>query len=204
MIHWIQSLHLRPLNLYHDALSFVGRMKMLKCQSIRCLVLVAIVSLFACGDEGGAVSVTEPMADFDVYDCENNPVNVKNWAAQYDIAFITWGAQWCTACAKEVPIINTEIVEHFSGSNVGVAQILVENQIGEMPLIDNCTHWVDDNNPDFPILVDLDWTAVDAVFDGAVGSTLPLQTLVKDDEVVMRSYTATIEDVQTLIGAFLQ
>lgn len=168
----------------------------------------ALALTVACGDTTPNPSAASPMPEFLAYDCSGSPVDVKAWAAQFDVTFITWGAGWCQACAKEVPEINEHIFTHFEGQSVGVAQILVENGIEEKPPQALCEAWVTDYEAEFPVLVDLDWDAVDAVFGGSVGGQLPLQTIIVDDEIVVRSYDVKIvsgsPSVQSYIEAFLQ
>lgn len=170
---------------------------------------LALGLVVACGDTGTTdPSAAQPMPEFTVNDCSGIPVDVKAWAGQFDVTFITWAAGWCQACAKEVPEINEHIQAHFEGQSVGVAQILVENGIGEPPPQALCEAWVTDYAAEFPVLVDVDWDAVAAVFDGSVGGQLPLQTIVVGDQIVVRSYDAKIAtgnpSIQSYIEAFLQ
>ena len=141
----------------------------------------------------------DPHPDFTVNACDGSPVSIGEWAADYDAVFITYAAKWCQACAKEVPMINEEIVQAMAGRSVAAAQILVEQDPGQAAQQALCQQWDDEYGAEFPILVDPDENAVAAIFGESVGSQLPLQTVIYNGKIILRSYTATITEVAALL-----
>lgn len=150
--------------------------------------------LAASCDGGGAASFTppdidDPMPAVTISRCDGPPPGLENldlsaWIASYDVVYITFGAKWCTNCAKEAPIINAEVVDRFTDGRVGVAQILIEKEPNEAPTAALCRAWRDDTGARYSIFVDPERRMVAQHFGEAVGGTLPVHLIVSGDGTI--------------------
>ena len=135
--------------------------------------------------------------------CDGSDFDLQAEAAKADITYITFGAQWCTACKDEAPIINSDIVQHFDAAKVQVFQILVERNPGEAPPQSLCATWRDTLSAEFTVLVDIDQTTVDQYFGGSVAE-LPMHMLVeRDGTIVFQLFDALPTDMQQIIEGYL-
>lgn len=168
-----------------------------------------VLALAAC-DSSGAGGV-EPIGEGDPYpavrvqDCDGNEVELRSWLGAHDASYVTFGAQWCTACQEEAPVINRELVDGLAsrGEAVGVVQILVENQPDEPPPASLCAAWQGDLGARYTVLVDTRQEHLEPLFGGAVG-TLPLHLVVTRDGVIRyRKLGAIPTDVKALVEGWL-
>lgn len=138
-----------------------------------------------------------------IMDCDGNPVDMRTFIAGNDATYITFGAQWCSACQEEAPIINRELVDGLAGSSVGTVQILIEGQPGQVPPVSLCSAWATELNARFTVLVDPDQAHLDGFFGGAI-ATLPLHLIVTRDGVIrFRKLGALPDDIKSLVSGWL-
>lgn len=158
------------------------------------------------GDDGDdIVGEGDPFPDVTVSDCDGNAVALRDWLASHDASYVTFGAGWCVACQEEAPVINRELVDGLSerGDDVGVVQILIENQPDEAPPQSLCADWRDDLQARYAVLVDTRQENLAPFFGGAVG-TLPLHLIVTGDGVVrLKKLGAIPTDIQALVEGWL-
>ncbi len=154
-------------------------------------------SLLAASCDGGTAGVAgftppdlgDPMPAATISSCDVPPpdleaLDLSAWIASYDVVYITFGAKWCTNCAKEAPLINAKVVDRFTGGRVGVAQILVEQEPNQPPTAALCRAWGVDIGARFPIFVDPEQRMVAQHFGEAVGGTLPVHLIVTRDGTI--------------------
>jgi cytochrome c biogenesis protein CcmG/thiol:disulfide interchange protein DsbE len=136
-------------------------------------------------------------------DCAGQPVALQALLAQHDATFVTFGAQWCTACQKEAPDINAKLVDGFAGRSAGVVQILVEGQPGEAPAASLCEAWASELEARFTVLVDVEQQHLAPFFGGAV-ATLPLHLVVTRDGVIRyRKLGELPADIDAILAGWL-
>ena len=116
--------------------------------------------------------------------CDGTDFDLLAEVAKAKVTYITWGAGWCSACEKEVPIINTDIVEGFAGQPVQAMQILIENGPGEAPPLPLCEQWVNNLGAEFTVLADVEQVTVPQYFSEGIG-TLPRHMLITEDGVIV-------------------
>ena len=157
------------------------------------------------GDPGNTtLGENDPYPALSVSDCDGKPVDLRASFAAHDVTYVTFGAQWCTACAEEAPFINRELVDGFAGpDNVARVQILVEAQPEEAPPQSLCAAWRDDLEARYTVLVDTRQAHLEPFFGGAVG-TLPLHLIVtKDGTIVMKKLGPIPEDIHAQVEGWL-
>jgi hypothetical protein len=138
-----------------------------------------------------------------VRDCAGAEVDMRTLLGDHDATFVTFGAQWCTACQKEAPDINTKLVDGFAGESVGVVQLLIEGQPGVAPAQSLCEAWRDELEARFTVLVDVDQTHLVDFFGGAV-ATLPLHFVVtRDGQVRYRKLGELPADIDAIVAGWL-
>ncbi len=138
-----------------------------------------------------------------VRDCAGGEVDMRALLADHDATFVTFGAQWCAACQKEAPDINTKLVDGFEGEAVGVVQLLIEGQPGVAPAQSLCEAWRDELDARFTVLVDVDQTHLADFFGGAV-ATLPLHYVVtRDGTVRYRKLGELPADIADIVAGWL-
>lgn len=149
------------------------------------------------------VSEGEAWPALTIRDCDGEPVDMRAFFAAYDATYVTFGAQWCSACQEEAPIINRELVDGLANRRVGIAQILIEGQPGQQPPQSLCSAWANDLAARFPVLVDVDQLHLPDFFGGAI-ATLPLHYIVTGDGVVrFRKLGALPTDIKALVEGWL-
>lgn len=171
--------------------------------------LLGALALGACDsktdDDDGPLGEGDPYPAVRVQDCDGNEVDLRAWLATHQASYVTFGAQWCTACQEEAPIINRELVDGLAsrGDAVGVVQILVENLPDEPPPASLCAAWRDDLEARFAVLVDTRQEHLEPLFGGTIG-TLPLHLVVTGDGIVRyRKLGAIPTDVKALVEGWL-
>lgn len=176
---------------------------------LRLVPLALVFALGACDDTAdagsGLIGEGDPYPAVRVQDCDGNEVDLRAWLANHQASYVTFGAQWCTACQEEAPIINRELVDGLAsrGDAVGVVQILVENLPDEPPPASLCAAWRDDLEARYAVLVDTRQEHLEPLFGGTVG-TLPLHLVVTGDGVVRyRKLGAIPTDVKALVEGWL-
>jgi hypothetical protein len=141
--------------------------------------------------------------DAKLYTCSGEATTIMDIVGAHDVTYITFGAQWCTACQKEVATINAEVVDHFDMNKVGVIQILVENQIDEAPTADVCQAWSDSLKPNFTLLTDLDQATLPLYFEEGI-SILPMHLVVtRDGSIRYEALGPMTDDLQSLIEPWI-
>jgi len=173
---------------------------------------IAIVLMILGGCDSGNGDNTTPttLGTGDHYpaltiaDCEGGAVDMQAKIAEHDVTYITFGAQWCTACAEEAPRINDELVDGLAGKSVGVAQILVEQQPGEPPAANLCASWRDELHAKYDVLVDFDQVHLAPFFGATEAGTLPVHLIVTRDGTIRSKIVGALpDDIQERIEAFL-
>ena len=149
----------------------------------------------------GTPTEGDPFPAHSVKDCANAEVELKSWAAGFEIAYISYAAQWCTACREEVPAINAMLAKY--GDRVGITQLLLEANPGDPPSQALCSDWAGQLSTNYTVTYDGDRAARDAMFGGAVGDTLPVQLLIWNGEIVLRSLGGSVETVDSTIDALI-
>src|SRR5690606_4097830 len=48
--------------------------------------------------------------------CDGGATGIESIIAAHDVTYITYAATWCTACQKEAPRLNSELVDGFDGA----------------------------------------------------------------------------------------
>ena len=144
------------------------------------------------------------ISDAKLYTCEGQEQTILDIVSNHDVTYITFGAQWCTACQKEVAIINTEIVDHFDSSKVGVIQILVEDNFDEPPTEGVCKAWSDSLKPQFTLLTDLDRETLPLYFEQGI-SILPMHIIAtRDGTIRYEALGPMTDDLQSLIEPWIK
>jgi len=175
---------------------------------VKQLSMLAIAALALGCDSGGddgaeTVGEGDPYPALTVKDCDGNAVDVRAWLADFDASYVTFGAQWCTACQEEAPLINRELVDGLAGQSVGVVQILVENQPDQPPPQALCAAWRDDLSARYTVWVDTEQVHLEPFFAGAIG-TLPLHLVVtRDGTVRMKKLGAVPSDIKAIVLGWL-
>jgi hypothetical protein len=167
------------------------------------LTLVGACDSYGDGDGSSTLGEGDPYPAVSVSDCDGNPVDVRQALAEHDASYVTFGAQWCTACQEEAPVINRELVDGLADEDVGVIQILVENQPDEPPPEALCAAWRDDLSARYTVWVDTRQEHLEPFFAGAIG-TLPLHLVVTGDGVIrMKKLGAIPDDIQAIVEGWL-
>lgn len=168
-----------------------------------------VVAALALGCDSGGDDGETTVGEGDVYpaltvkDCDGNPVDVRAWLADHDASYVTFGAQWCTACQEEAPVINRELVDGLADRNIGVVQILVENQPDQPPPQSLCAAWRDDLSARYTVWVDTEQVHLEPFFGGAIG-TLPLHLVVTGNGVIrMKKLGAIPTDIRAIVEGWL-
>lgn len=151
----------------------------------------------------GIAGKDDPMPAATVQDCDGQDIDLNAWLGDHDVSYVTFAAKWCTACQEEVPIINEQLVQIYDASQVGVLQILIENDPGEPPPLPLCAGWRDSFGAEFPVLIDLDQEMIGQHFGEAVGQ-LPVHLIVTSDTIIRyRKVGAIPEDIGQRVGDWL-
>jgi cytochrome c biogenesis protein CcmG/thiol:disulfide interchange protein DsbE len=152
---------------------------------------------------GARISEGDSWPALKVRDCAGAEVDMRALVADHDATFVTFGAQWCTACQKEAPDINAKLVDGFARESVGVVQLLIEGQPGEAPAESLCAAWQDELEARFTVLVDVDQTHLADFFGGAV-ATLPLHFVVtRDGTIRYRKLGELPGDIDAIVRGWL-
>ena len=123
------------------------------------LGLVLALGLAACdsggdiGNTGGFPGEGDAYPDAALQTCDGGATSIESIIAAHDVTYITYAATWCTACQKEAPLLNTDLVDGFDPAKVAVVQILIEDQPGDPPPVSLCAAWRDDLNARYTVLV---------------------------------------------------
>ncbi|MFT7578447.1 MAG: peroxiredoxin [Myxococcota bacterium] len=173
------------------------------------LAIAAVVATGACDSLGDPNDSSEFPIEGDLYPaamvqtCDGTAVALADRIGQSDVTFITFAAKWCTACQKEAPIINTELIDGLAGRSVDVIQLLVENDPDEAPPLSLCSAWRDDLGARFDVLIDVDQNSVPQHFGTAI-ETLPLHFIVtRDGKIRLRKLGALPEDIKSRVEDWL-
>lgn len=167
------------------------------------------LALIGCdsGDDGNEDTT---LGEGDLYpaitieDCDGNPKVMQTVVAEHDVTYITFAAQWCTACAEEAPRIEEELVEGLAGKSVGIIQILVEQGPGQPPADNLCTAWKTDLGTDFDVWVDLEQQHLLPFFGATEAGTLPVHLIVTRDGVIQSKIVGALPtDIKQRLEAFL-
>ena len=180
---------------------------------MKAVVMMVCAAVLGCdsggGDEGPdtdpLVNEGEPFPSVTVQDCAGGEVVLRDWIAQHDVSFVTFGAQWCVPCAEEATVINRELVEGLAsyGDRVSVVQILIEQQPDEAPSAGLCQSWTDFVDAQFDVMSDVRRENL-APFFGTAVSTLPLHLVVTKDGVVRyKKLGALPVDVKDVVEGWL-
>jgi thiol-disulfide isomerase/thioredoxin len=130
-------------------------------------------------------------------------VSLPALLAEHDATFVTFGAQWCTACQKEAPDINSKLVDGFADRSVGVVQILLEGQPGVAPAQSLCSAWESELEARFTVLVDVEQQHLAPFFGGAV-ATLPLHFIATRDGLIRyRKLGELPTDIDAILAGWL-
>lgn len=171
------------------------------------MTFVATAALAAC-DSGGD-DQPDTVGEGDLYpavsvqDCDGGEVAMRDFLAAHAVTYVAFGAQWCTACAEEAPVINTKLVDGLAGDDVGVVQVLIENNGGEPPPLSLCSGWKNDLSARYTVLVDTRQESLEPFFGKAIG-TLPLHLVVTKDGVIRFAKLGEIpDDIQQIVSGWL-
>jgi len=152
----------------------------------------------------GQIGDLPTIEDATLYTCDGQTQTILDIVSNHDVTYITFGAQWCSACQKEVAIINAEVVDHFDMNKVGVIQILVENNFDEAPTADVCEAWADSLKPKFTLLTDLDQATLPIYFEQGI-SILPMHLIVtRDGTIRYEALGPMTDDLQGLIEPWVE
>jgi len=155
------------------------------------------------GSSDGLVREGDRWPDLIVRDCEGNDVAMRDFIAENAASYITFGAQWCSACQEEAPIINRELVDGLAGESLGIVQILIEAQPGQQPPLSLCSAWATELNARFAILVDTEQVHLPDFFGPAV-ATLPLHLIASQDGVIRYMKLGDLpSDIKGLVKGWL-
>lgn len=174
----------------------------------RVLVVAALLAGMAGCDSSSEPSTeltddAQLIADVSVQDCAGNEIALRAEVAAFEVTYLTFAAQWCTACKEEVPIIKRELVDHFDPARVRVIQLLVEQQPSEPPTLKLCEEWRDQLAAPFPIYVDLQQGTVPVYFGEKVPQ-LPFHMIVTSDGVIRFQLLGAIPtNIRELVGNWL-
>lgn len=172
------------------------------------LALGVALALAACDSgagDGGVDTLGEgdPYPAVSVLDCEGHEQPMREVLARHAVTYVSFGAQWCTACQEEVPVINAELVDGMAGKDVGVVQVLIENGGGEAPPLSLCAGWKSDLDARYTVLVDTRQEHLAPFFGAAIG-TLPLHLVVTQDGLIRyRKLGAIPDDIAAIVTGWL-
>ncbi len=170
---------------------------------IRSILVALALCVGACDASTVAPTGEDPFPAATVNDCEGQPVDLRAYIAEHDVTYVTFGAKWCTACQKEAPIINSQVVDAFADQSVGAVQILIESDPGEAPPQALCGAWRDELGARFDIVVDVEQVTLEPFFGTGV-STLPLHLVVtRDGQIRHRNLGDIPANLTTLISDWL-
>lgn len=182
-------------------------MKTLLLATLAPALLLALTAP-ACDSGGGTSTSTfpevgDPYPAATVRDCAGDAVPLRDWIAAHDVVYIGFGAKWCQACQEEVPVLNDELVDGLAGQNVGVAQILIEDDPGLPPTQALCGSWKTDLDAHYDVFVDVDQASLAAHFGGAI-TDLPLHYIVSGDGTVrLRKLGALPDNIKQLVSDWI-
>jgi thiol-disulfide isomerase/thioredoxin len=151
-----------------------------------------------------SVEVGSAMPEALIEECDENPESIADYIAAHEITYLTFAAGWCTACEKEVPLLN-DLLEEFAGQSVGITQILIEGVYldGGPPPQPLCGQWKALTGAEFDLYIDVEQNMLCDHFGEAVG-TLPVHLLISGDGVVrLRLVGALPEDISARIAGWL-
>ncbi|MFO0745709.1 MAG: redoxin family protein [Myxococcota bacterium] len=171
-------------------------------------LLSALGGLAAC-DSGGGDDPPATLGEGDLYpavsvlDCEGREVALRDRLAAHAVTYVSFGAQWCTACAEETPVINAQLVDGLADEDVGVIQILIEGAAGDPPPLSLCAGWQSDLGARYTVLVDTRQENLAPFFGTAIG-TLPLHLVVTQDGMIrFKKLGAIPSDIQAIVAGWL-
>jgi thiol-disulfide isomerase/thioredoxin len=178
---------------------------------LRVTLLVFFVGGLFAGCESGSTpplndTVTSVPPTFQsavVQTCDGAETDLLDIVSSHDVTYITFGANWCTACKEEVATLNSNIVANFDMNAVGVVQVLIEDDPGMPPTLDVCTGWQEAFGHQFSLLSDSNQVTLPQYFADGI-ATLPMHLLVTKDGVIR--YTALgpmTDDLAKLIQDWL-
>jgi thiol-disulfide isomerase/thioredoxin len=179
----------------------MGRM-----MTVAALALAIGAGCDSLGDEGDASAfpvegTAYPAVTIEA--CDGSAFDVGAYIADHEVTFITYGAKWCTACQKEAPIINADLVDGLADEDVGVVQILVENDPGDPPPRTLCAAWRDDLEARFEVVIDPEQKTLPQHFGTAI-DTLPLHYIVTRDQTVrLRRLGELPPDIKARVEAWI-
>lgn len=105
------------------------------------------------------------MPDFTAYDLDGNPVSLSDYFGKPIV--VNFWATWCGPCVGELPEFEAVYQEH--GDEV---QFLMVNMTAMSETKENAVAFVDKEGYTFPVLLDLDGSAMNAYGINAIPVTL--------------------------------
>ena len=98
-------------------------------------------------------NVGDIMANFELLDCDGNPVNLKQYFGQVKAVFINQSAGWCTVCQSEADRME-QIYNDFKDDGLIILQAMFEDNAGKPADSAFCQSWRNTFGLTFPVLVD--------------------------------------------------
>ena len=153
------------------------------------LLLFFVVGMLSGCESGGTDAPNDtannPPTTFQsavVQTCEGTETDLLDIVSSHEVTYITFGANWCTACKEEVATLNSNIVANFDMDVVGVVQVLIEDDPGMPPTLNVCTGWQETFGHQFSLLSDPNQVTLPQYFADGI-ATLPMHLLVTKDGV---------------------
>lgn len=173
--------------------------------------LIALLMVAGCDSGNGTEDTT--LGEGDLYPalavetCDGAAIDMRTVLATKDVTYITFAAQWCTACQEEVPRINDELFKELvtdGGKSVGVVQMLIEHEPGSPPRDLLCSSWKEELEADFDVWVDPRQEHLDPFFGAAGTGQLPVHLIVTKDGIIRSKIIGALpSDIKQRVEAWL-
>ena len=163
--------------------------------------------LGACADGGGGDSQTLAVGDaypaLSVSDCGGTAVDLRTWIGAHDVVYLSFAAGWCQSCQEEAPRLERELVDQLAGKNVGVAQILMENDADTPPTLTLCGAWKSELKVSYDVFADLQQVHLAPIFGGKIAN-LPVHVVATRDGIVRYKRICPLpDDIQQIVTDWL-
>lgn len=150
------------------------------------------------GPYGGEVGAT--FAEFDLEDCDGNPLAFGDVLSEAELVLVSVGAGWCQPCIEESETLEAEIHAPFCARGLRVVQVLFQDAESLPATKLFCREWRERFGLRFPVVVDPLFT-FEQYFESA---QTPLNLLVDRDGVIrFRSTGVVPQDLPDRIDGLL-
>lgn len=148
------------------------------------------------------ISVGDRFEDFELEDCDGEPVRFSDLMADAELVMFNVGAGWCKPCIDESETLDCDIFVPFCGRGLRVVQVLFQKEDGLPATKLFCKQWRERFGLSFPVVVDP--TFATAKYFQDPSSQTPLTLLVdKEGTIVFREVGEPSGDLDLRIDGLL-